>query len=93
MITGSIYVPLPELKGDWLNQASADRRALQVLDECPDGAVVIVDIGQREFVTEDAARWLHQHDHRLQIDIRGSQPIAVARFITAARAGTWSVVA
>lgn len=93
MITGSIYVSLPERRDDWMWQGNADRRALRVLDECPDGAVVIVDIGDRDFVTDDAARWLHQHDHRLQIDIRGSRPAAVARFVTAARAGTWSVVA
>ena len=93
MITGSIYINLPELKNDWLNQSHADRRALTVLDDCPDGVTVIIDIGAREFVSQDAAIWLHKHDHRLQVDIRGSRPMAVARFIAAARAGSWEVVA
>lgn len=93
MITGSIYVKLPELRDDWPNQGGADRRALSVLRQCPDGADVIVDIGDRDYVSQDAAIWLYEHDHRLRIDIRGSKPRAVQEFVGAARAGTWDVVA
>ena len=91
MITGSIYIDLSD-EGDIIFD-NRDRNALVVLEQCPDGAHVVVDIGGRKFVTEDAARWLHAHDHRLQVDIRGRRPDAVLRFVTAARAGTWSVVA
>ena len=42
-------------------------------------------VGDRDFVSEDAARWLHEHDHRLQLDIRGTNPAAVQRFVRAAR--------
>lgn len=91
MITGSVYVALPELEhGD---QPHADRWALCVLDQCPDGASVVVDIGDRQYVTRDAAHWLKKNDHRLQIDIRGTKPEAVLRFVLAAREGDWSVVA
>ena len=89
MIGGEVYIDLtlePEVGG------SRDRRRLQSLAACPDGASVIVDIGRRKFVTGDAARWLHEHDHRLAITIRGVDPLAVARFVSAARAGGWSVV-
>lgn len=90
MIAGCLYVDLtrePDVYG------SGDRQALDVLERCPDGARVVVDIGRREFVTQDAALWLHNHDHRLSIEIRGESPEAIRRFVSAARAGDWSVVA
>lgn len=89
MITGSVYIALPET--EHCEQASADRRALDVLRQCPDGAHVIVDLGERVYPSQDAALWLHQHDHRLRIDIRGCDPAVVDRFVRAARAGMWEV--
>lgn len=90
MITGEVYINLvtePEAS------STIDRRKLSVLDRCPDGARVLVDIGRRQYVSRDVATWLHEHDHRLAITIRGERPEAVARFVGAARAGEWSVVA
>ena len=68
-----------------------DRHLLDVLSRVPDGASVIVEIGCRKFVTQDAAIWLHEHDHRLEIEIHGTDPDAVARFIRAGRSGEWAV--
>lgn len=89
MITGSVYVDLTK-EPDVAD--SLDRRQLAVLEDCPDGARVVVDIGRRAFVTHDAAVWLHDHDHRLQIEIHGTNPGAVTRFVRAGRAGDWSVI-
>lgn len=91
MITGTVTIALREV-ANFLEQSSADRRALDVLRHCPRGAHVVVDLGERTFVSEDAARALHEHDHDLQIEIRGSDPEAVARFVRAARAGSWDAV-
>ena len=93
MITGSVYISLARESSDWMDQGSDDRRALAVLRTCPDGASVVIDVGSRQYVSEDAAIWIQEEDHRLQIDIRGTDPTAVMRFVQAARAGTWSVVA
>jgi hypothetical protein len=89
VITGCVYVDLTVDPDDF----SRDRRQLAVLEHCPDGARVVVDIGRRRYVTHDAAIWLHEHDHRLAIEIHGVEPDAVLRFVQAARAGDWSVVA
>ena len=91
MIRGQITISL-EREPDLANEG-CDRRALGVLDRCPDGASVIVRIGRRRFVSQDAACWLHEHDHRLQITIDGDEPEGVLRFVQAARSGEWSVVA
>ena len=90
MITGELYV---RLTVDPETGSTIDRRKLAVLERCPDGAQVVVDIGRRQYVSQDAAVWLHEHDHRLSITIRGEHPEAIARFVAAARAGEWSVVA
>lgn len=96
MITGCIYLdltfdPMAVAPGE-LHDAH-DRRVLQRLSSCPDGVRVIVDIGRRKWVTHDAAVWLHEHDHRLQIEIRGEDPDAVRQFIRAGRAGRWDAIA
>lgn len=89
MIAGAVKLDLSrEPEGEHL---SRDRRLLQVLELCPDGARVVVDIGSRKYVSQDAARWLHEHDHRLQIEVIGTDPTAVLRFVLAGRAGDWSV--
>ena len=93
VITGTVYVDLSQVDSAMALYQRGDRYLLDVLNRVPDGACVIVDIGDRSFVTQDAARWLHEHDHRLSIDIHGTDPDAVARFIRAGRAGEWSVVA
>lgn len=90
MITGSIYIDLT--REPTAERPNRDRRALAILEQCPDGARVIVDIGRRTLVTSDAAAWLHEHGARLLIEVRGTRPIAVSHFIAAARAGDWSAV-
>ena len=90
MIAGAVKVDLSrEPEGEHL---SRDRRLLQVLELCPDGARVVVDIGGRKHVSQDAAHWLHDHDHRLQIEVIGTNPAAVLQFVLAGRAGDWSVL-
>ena len=90
MISGTVYVDLSAC--DYSTQLQrTDRHLLDVLTRVPDGARVVVDIGNRTHVTQDAAVWLHEHDHRLSIEIRGSVPEAVADFIRAGRAGEWVV--
>jgi hypothetical protein len=84
MVTGRITLSLEvEPDEDW----TRDRRVLAVLDRCPDGAEVVVDIGSRQHPTQDAAGWLCKHESRLIITISGSCPEAVSRFIQAARTG------
>lgn len=70
----------------------ADRYALMVLPLCPDGAHVEVNLGTRRYVEQQVAALLHEHDHRLQIEIRGSDPGAVAQLVRAARSGEWEVI-
>lgn len=89
-MTGSVRIDLsrePET-GETL-----DRRRLDVLRECPDGARVVVDIGRRHYVSQDAAYWIHEHDTRLLIEIRGENPRGVAELVRAAREGEWSAIA
>lgn len=90
MVTGCVRVDLshePEVF------ESTDRRTLSVLEQCPDGVRVIVDVGDRRHVTYDAVHYLHEHGSRLQIEITGSNPETVAQFVRAARAGDWAVIA
>ena len=90
MITGQITISLevePD-SGDW----GRDRRALQALDTCPDGATVLVRIGRRRSISQDAATILHEHDHRLALIIDGAYPDVLGSFIQAARAGEWAVI-
>lgn len=90
MITGTVTVALVLAEAEQ-DQSAADRRALGVLPQCPDGAHVEIDLGARKFVDHSVAHLLHEQDHRLQIEIRGSDPTAVARLIRAARTGLWEV--
>jgi hypothetical protein len=90
MITAEIEVSL-EREPDH-DDPSRDRRALGVLEQCPDGAVVRVRIGRRRFISQDAAVFLHEQDHRLVIIIVGVYPDVVGRFVQAARAGEWAVI-
>ena len=93
MIAGKVVVDLGEEIDDAFDQARHDRNKLQVLDRCPDGVEVLVDIGRRGYVSQDAIHWLHQHDARLNITIMGAEPDAVQTLVRCARAGEWSVVA
>lgn len=70
-----------------------DRQRLDVLAQCPDGATVRVEVGDRLYVSEDAARWLHGHRDRLDLEIVGTDPDTVQRFVDAARTGCTGLVA
>lgn len=93
MVTGAVYVDLTQEPDAARETHARDRQRLAVLEHCPDGARVVVDIGRRQYVTDDAARWLHQHEPRLLIEIIGQRPEGVLRFVQAARADDWSIVA
>lgn len=95
MITGCVVINLAnvDLAADPYSRQNTDRHMLDVLRAVPDGARVVVDIGNRQHVSQDAAVWLHDHDHRLEVEIRGTDPAAVSRFIRAGRAGSWDVIA
>lgn len=93
MIAGRVIVDLARVEESASEEARHDRRQLAVLEHCPDGAEVIIRIGRRQYVTQDAAHWLHEHDERLSITIEGDLPDAVLNFVRAARAGDWSAVA
>jgi len=91
MITGAVRFDLTMEPGLIDNR---DRRVLAGLSQVPDGARAVVDIGSRQYITEDAAAWLHAHADRLLIEIQGTNAAAVRTFVAAGRAGgAWSVVA
>lgn len=91
MISGTVIVDLSQVDVAAARLQRTDRYLLDVLSRVPNGARVIVDIGDRKHVSQDAAVWLNEHDHRLDIEIRGTDPDAVARFVRAGRAGEWQV--
>lgn len=68
-----------------------DGRQLEDLALVPDGGEVLVNVGNRRYVTQRAADILHEHDHRLLIRIAGTNPGTVGTFVRAARDGYWSV--
>lgn len=90
MITGSIYVRMPD--ENTLVQ-DLDGAALAILKHCPDGVRVVVDVHGRDYFTPSVPMLLHRHGERLHIEITGVDSEVVARVIRAGRAGTWDVVA
>lgn len=89
MITGCVVIDLTT--EDRLHDVDGAR--LAELDLVPDGCEVVVNIGNRSYVSQRAADLLHEHDHRLSIRISGVSAAGVGRFVRAARDGCWSVVA
>lgn len=89
MVTGSVRVDLSVEPDTFSN---ADRNALAQLDQVPDGAHVVVDVGSRRFVSVDAAKWLHRNAHRLAIEIQGTPAADIRAWVDAARGGRlWEV--
>lgn len=83
MITGVVEVDVSREPA--LFAEGADRRALAVLYRCPDGAVVRVHVGRRNSVSTDVVFILGEHLDRLRIEVVGSDPDAVRRFLEAVR--------
>jgi hypothetical protein len=84
MVTGSVRVDLsvePDLCG------TADKHALAPLDDVPDGAHVVVDVGDRRYVPLDAATWLRRNAHWLNLEIQGTPSADIRAWVDAARGG------
>lgn len=64
-----------------------DRRRLDVLHRCPDGVEVVIQLGQRQYLTEGAVQWIHEHGDRLRITIEGPFPDTLMDIVRATRAG------
>jgi hypothetical protein len=97
VIGGRVVIHLGEMpssrENPWADdQARWDRRQLMRLEECPDGADVVIDLGSRRHVVSDAACWIHQHDERLNITVQGEDPTAVSNLVRASRTGDWRLV-
>jgi hypothetical protein len=86
VVTGAVEIDIREAGYD-----AYDRQRLDVLDLCPDAAHVRVKVGDRLYVSPDAARWLHKHASRLHIEVVGDDPGTVQRFVEAARTGVCEV--
>ena len=84
MLTASIYVDLTTEPGLF---DSSERRALTALENVPDGARVVVDVGSRRCPTQDAANYLHRHVNRLQIELQGTPTADMRAWLDAVRLG------
>lgn len=89
MITGCVVIDLTA--EDRLHDVDGARLAELAL--VPDGCEVVVNIGNRPYVSQRAADLLSQHARRLLIKINGTNAAAVGAFVRAARRGYWQVVA
>lgn len=82
MLTATVTVNLDHNPED-----RQDRRALQYLAQVPDGAHLVVIVGDRYLLTYDAVTWLAEHARRLHIEIAASTPHAARRWYDAIKAG------
>jgi hypothetical protein len=90
-IRGEVYIDLRTEPS--AEELTRDRKALSILDHCPDGVRIVVDIGKRTYLNQDTAWWINRHADRLELTIRGAEVDAVARFVLGARAGDTGAVA
>jgi hypothetical protein len=85
MITATVTVDLSfEESGDYDHR---DRVALRHLEALPNGARLVVKVGDRTLLSPSAVAWLAQHARRLVIDINASSPQAVRRWHDAISTG------
>ncbi|MFF0268657.1 hypothetical protein [Kribbella sp. NPDC004536] len=84
--TGTVLVDLRRVADDRLRHLVAD------LESAPDGARVVVLIGDRWLVDYEAAADLRRYAERLYVDVQGTAR-AVARWLQVIRTGHagWSV--
>lgn len=86
MVTGSLLLDLSTAPKA-LTDEGRDRRTLAALEYVPDGARVVVNIGDRRWPSPDAAIWLHHHADRLHLEIQGSPHADVRAWVHAVRVG------
>jgi hypothetical protein len=64
-----------------------DRRALSCFERLPDGADVVVYVGNRKFPSCSAARAIHEHEPRLNLRLEAGPDSDVRRWLAAGRTG------
>lgn len=79
MLTGSVGITLPAA-GDQLTVTAAIRRKLGALHTIPDGAALVVVVGDR-LPSAEAVRLLSPHVHRLHITVQSEDPRAVRAWL------------
>lgn len=88
MITGTVAIDLSRTDNGMASEvARQDRRRLVALERCPDGAHVVIDVGGRSWLYEDALAMLRRHGDRLSIELVGAEPAMLAELVPAARRG------
>lgn len=65
----------------------ADRHALHRLADLPNGARLVVTVGDRTLLTTAAVTWLFQHSRRLVVDINAASPHVARRWYDAISTG------
>ena len=86
MLTATVRVDLT-LDEDRSDLDRADRCALQYLPQVPDGARLVVVVGDRHLLMPSAVSWLSEHSRRLHIEIDASSPHAARRWYDAIKSG------
>lgn len=66
----------------------SDRVVLQDLPQIPDGARLVVRVGDRQMLSHSAVSWLAEHARRLSIEIDAVTPQAARRWYTAIKNGS-----
>lgn len=88
MLSATVTLDLTRPNGcDSFDLDRLDRHSLQCLPEVPDGARLIVKVGDRELLFHSAIAWLSQHSRRLHIEIAASTPKAARRWYDAIKSG------
>ena len=84
MLTATVTVNLDH---DQQDVDYADRRVLQYLPQVPDGARLVVNVGERTLLMPSAVAWLSEHARRLHIEISAANPHAARRWYDAVKSG------
>jgi hypothetical protein len=87
MLTATVTVNLAHDEADAYDLDRSDRQALQHLAQVPDGAHLVVSVGNRSFLTCSAVAWLSRHVERLDVEIEAADPWAARRWYDAIRSG------
>lgn len=88
MLTATVSVDLDLVEpGYWQDVDKEDRRALMTIDDIPDGARLIVNVGDRDLLMPSAPKILCEHSDRLNIEIAASSPQSARRWYDAIKAG------